>query len=72
MKFHNRVHANQYLKFVICIISAVCDANTPCTGTNEDCDLENGLCLCATGFQRNPAVGKEKECIAAPLGLGKL
>merc|ERR1711899_124398 len=48
----------------------VCDANTPCTGTNEDCDLENSLCLCATGFQRNPAVGKEKECIAAPLGLG--
>merc|ERR1719225_1264867 len=39
-------------------------------GANEDCDLENGLCLCATGFQRNPAVGKEKECIAAPLGLG--
>merc|ERR1712223_1005017 len=47
---------------------AVCDANTPCTGTNEDCDLENGLCLCASGFMRNPAA--TTECIAAPLGLG--
>ena len=69
MKFHNRIHANQYLKCVICIISAPCDATTPCLGANEDCDLLNSICLCAKGFERmapdNPA------CVAAPLGLGK-
>ena len=69
MKFHNRIHANQYLKCVICIISDDCSATVPCTKANEDCNLQNGICLCAKGFQR--AASDDDSCVPAPLGLGK-